>query len=162
MIGWLVALFSIRSLGNLILPFFIKVYAWITVVGVSVLQIAIIAKLFKQAYNLPKFGAYVLMFGAGIIALVGLRLILERHSLSPFSFPFLFISLAHLYLIVFHYVFVPEDKVKYDYLWGDITFFLITAIISLLMLAHFGLLDGVRRGLERIFGQQNTPFIPPD
>ncbi|GAB4503107.1 MAG: hypothetical protein Fur0043_00990 [Anaerolineales bacterium] len=162
LVGWLVAVFGVRTLGNLILPFFIKAYAWITLAGVSILQITIIAKLFKQAYSVPKFGAYVVLFVAGIIALVGLHLIPEKHVLAPFSFPLLFISLAHLYLIVFHYVFVPEDKVKFDYLWGDVAFFLITTSISLLMLAHFGLLDGIRRWLERVFGQQNIPFVPPD
>jgi hypothetical protein len=162
LVGWLVALFGIRTLGNLILPFFIRVYAWLTLAGVSVLQIAIISKLFKQAYSMPKFGVYVLMFGVGLGALVGLHLILEKHTLAPFSFPILFISLAHLYLIVFHYVFVPEEKVKFDYLWGDVIFFLITSAVSLLMLAHLGLLNGLRRWLERVFSQQNTQFVPPD
>ncbi|MFZ5820669.1 MAG: hypothetical protein ACOYYJ_12290 [Chloroflexota bacterium] len=162
LVGWLVALFGIRILGNLILPLFIKAYAWLTLMGISVLQIAIISKLFKQAYSTPKFGVYVLMFGVGLGALIGLHLILEKHTLAPFSFPILFISLAHLYLIVFHYIFVPEEKVKFDYLWGDVTFFLITSAISLLMLAHLGLLNGLRRWLERVFNQKNTQFVPPD
>lgn len=161
-IGWFVSLFGIRILGNLILPIFIKVYTWITLVGICVLQIAIIAKLFNHAYTFTKFNLYMLMMGASLVALIGLHLILEKHNLIPFSFPILAISLSHLILIVIHYVFVPLEPDKYRYIWGDAVFFLFTAVVSILMLAHFGLLNRFRKRIDRMFSVQSDRFVPPD
>lgn len=161
-IGWFVSLYGIRILGNLILPLFIKGYALIILVGICVLQIAIITKLFNQEYDFTKFVLYLFMFGAGLIALVGLHLIVENHNLIPFSFPILAISLAHLILIVVHYVFLPLDVEKYRYIWGDAVFFLSTGVVSMLMLAHFGLLNGFRSRIDRIFNAQRDRFMPPN
>ena len=160
-VGWIVGLFGIRMLGNLILPFFIKAYTWITLAGICVLQIAIISKLFKQAYSFEKFGMYVIMFGAGLLALIGLHLLIENQNMVLFSFPLLAISLAHLYLIVFHYVFIPSENVKYEYLWGDAFFFLITAIVSTFMLAHLGILAGIRASIDQAFRNKTNRFVPP-
>lgn len=161
-IGWFVSLFGIRMLGNLILPIFIKIYAWAILVGVCILQIAILTRLFKHEYTFQKFNLYMLMMAAGLIALVGLHLIIEKHNLIPFSFPILAISLSHLILIVIHYVFVPLEADKYSYIWGDVIFFLFTAIVSTLMLAHFGLLNGFRKRIDRMFDIQNERFVPPN
>ena len=161
-IGWFVSLFGIRILGNLILPFFIKAYALIVLVGVCALQIAIITRLFKQQYDITKFTLYLLMFGAGMVALVGLHLIIEKHNLIPFSIPILAISLMHLVLIVVHYVFLPLEAEMYGYIWGDAVFFLFTGVVSTLMLAHFGLLNGFRNGIDKFFNAQNGRFMPPN
>jgi hypothetical protein len=104
----------------------------------------------------------MLMMGAALIALIGLHLIIEKHNLVPFSFPILAISLAHLILIVFHYVFVPLEPEKYRYIWGDVFFFLFTGVVSGLMLAHFGIMNGFRNRIDRIFERQNKHFVPPD
>ena len=160
LVGWIVGLFGMRKLWNLILPFVIKAYAWVTLSGIAFLQIAIISKLFKQAYSLEKFVAYVIMYGAGLAALIGIHLLIEKHNLVPFSFPILIISLAHLYFIVFHYVFVPNGKVKYEFIWGDITFFLITSIVGVLMLAHLGILTGLRNRIDRKLGENTDHFVP--
>ena len=160
-VGWVVGLFGIRKLGNFILPLMIKIYAWVVMVGLSTLQIAIITKLFKQIYTPEKFFYYLVLFGAGILALIGLHLILENHNLVPFSFPLLVISLAHLYFIVFHYVFFPPEKVEYQYLWGDAIFFVITSIVGALMLAHFGMLSRIRDGIDRTFRENTDHFVPP-
>ena len=161
LVGWIVSLFGVRTLGNVLLTYFIKTYAWITLAGICVLQAAIISKLFRQAYSTEKFIAYLAMFGAGLIALVGLHLIVERHNLVPFSFPILFFSLAHLYLIVFHYIFVPEEQVKYEFLWGDVIFFFATTAVSVLMLAHFGMLNGLRNRIDAAFFSNGQHFVPP-
>ncbi len=135
-VGWISGLLGIRVLGNLILPFFIRFYAILTVGGILYLQFRIIEKLFRQEYMPVNFIKYLALFGAGILALVLLHLMLEKHSLVFFGVLILFTSLAHLYLIAFHYVFV--DEVNYNKLWGDITFFLVTTATSALMMAHFG------------------------
>ena len=159
-VGWIVALFGIRVLGNLVLPIFIQIYTWIVLAGIVTLQITIIAKLFKQEYGITNFGKYSLLFGAGLIALIGLHLLLENHSLVLFAIPILLTSLAHLYFIVFHYVFIPG--VIHEKLWGDIVFFVITTIVSLLMLAHFGMLNGFRNAIDSAFNPKDNHFVPPE
>jgi len=158
MVGWTVGVFGIRVLGNLVLPIFIKIYTWIVLAGIVTLQIVIIAKLFKQQYGITNFGKYTLLFGAGLFALVGLHLLLEKHSLVLYAIPILITSLAHLYFIVFHYVFVPN--VVHEKLWGDVLFFIITTVVSLLMLAHFGLLNGFRNFINNTFTPKDNYFTP--
>lgn len=158
-VGWIVSVFGIRVLGNFVLPYVIKLFAWVVLGGVVILQIIIISKLFKQEYQLENYIKYLLLFGAGILALIGLHLILEGHRLGLFAIPILLTSLTHLYFIVFHYVFLP---VKYEYIWGDVIFFFITITVSLLMLAHFGMLNGLRNFMDRKFSPKDNPFVPPD
>ena len=157
-VGWISGAFSIRTLGNLILPFVIRGYALLTLGGILYLQFRIIEKLFRQEYTAGSFGKYLIMFGAGILALVLLHLLLEKHSLVFFGILILFTSLAHLYLIAFHYIFVPD--VQHEKLWGDIIFFLVTTITSGLMMAHFGMLNGVRRLIATLFNPKDNMFAP--
>jgi hypothetical protein len=159
-VGWISGVFGIRSLGNLILPFAIKVYALLTLGGILYLQFRIIEKLFLQKYIFMSFVKYLTLFGAGILALVLLHLMLEKHSLVFFGVLILFTSLAHLYLIAFHYIFVSD--VKHELLWGDIIFFLVTTVTSALMMAHFGMLNGARRFIARTFSPKDNQFIPPN
>ena len=160
LVGWIVGLVGIRKLRTRILPQVATVYAWITLAGMCALQIAIISKLFKQEYSPYKFVLYLILYGAGLIALVGIHLLLEGHNLVPFSFPILLISLAHLYLIVLHYVFIPDAIVNYNYLWGDATFFLVTAVLGVFMLAHIGIFSTVRTRIDLI-SENTDQFIPP-
>lgn len=159
-VGWIVSVFGIRVLGNLILPYIIRIFAWVVLGGVVILQIIIISKLFKQAYEFQNYIKYLTLFGAGLVALIGLHLLIENHSLVLFAIPILLTSLAHLYLIVFHYIFV--SGVIHAKIWGDIFFFFITAVVSLLMLAHFGLLNGFRNFMDRKFSPKDNPFVPPE
>jgi hypothetical protein len=156
-VGWIVSVIGVRSFGNLILPYVIQAYAWTVLGGIVVLQIMIISRLYRQEYELASYIKYLFMFGAGLIALIGLHLILEKHNLIPFAIPILLTSLGHLYFIVFHYVFVPE--VKNNYLWGDVIFFLTTTLVSILMLAHLGFLNGMRRSMDRMFSPKDNHFI---
>ena len=157
-VGWVTGTFGIRALGNLILPFVIRGYAILTLGGILYLQFRIIEKLFLQKYLFVSFVKYLTLFGAGILALVLLHLMLEKHNLLFFGVLILFTSLAHLYLIAFHYIFVPG--VKHNFLWGDIGFFLVTTTTSALMIAHFGLLNGARRFVDRAFSPKDNQFIP--
>ena len=103
-----------------------------------------------------------MMMGAGLLALVGFHLIVEKHSLVPFSFPILIVSLVHLFVIVLHYVFVKLKPEKYIFFWGDTIFFLFTTIMGILMLAHFGILNGMRGLIDRKFNPKDNPFVPTD
>lgn len=164
-VGWGIGLFGVRMLGNMILPIAMKAYAWIILIGLAALQIAIISRLFEQGYTPLKFMKYVILFCAGLIALVGVHLIIEDHDLVPFSFPILIISLFHLYFIVFHYIFYPNaqnDKFNYGYVVGDATFFLFTSSLGALMLAHLGLLSSIRTAIDKFFKEKAASFVPPN
>lgn len=151
LIGWIVSIFSIRMLGHLTLPFVIKAFAWVTLAGICVLQIAIIQRLYEQSYSNFKFAIYLLMMGIGLLALIGFHLLVENHNLVPFAFPILIVSLFHLILIVIHYVFTQLEESKYAYFWSDATFFLFTTVLGVLMVSHLGMLNGARRFINRVF-----------
>lgn len=164
-VGWGIGLFGVRLLGNMILPIAMKAYAWIILIGLAALQIAIISRLFEHGYTPLKFLKYVILFCTALIALIGVHLIIEDHDLVPFSFPILIISLFHLYFIVFHYIFFPNvqsDKFSYGYVIGDALFFLLTSILGALMLAHLGLLSAIRNKIDQFFKEKATRFVPPN
>lgn len=158
-VGWIFSVFGVRVLGNLILPYVIRIYAWVVLIGILFLQVLIMSRLYQQEYLFSNYVKYLSVFGAGLIALVGLHLTLEKHSLIPFGVFILLTSLGHLYSIVYHYIFVPD--VIHEMLWGDIIFFFVTTFVSILMLAHFGLLNGMRRLIDRIFNPKYNQFVPP-
>ena len=160
LVGWIVSAYGTRVLGNFVLPYVIRVFAWVVLGGIVILQIIIISKLFRQEYHIENYLRYLVLFGAGMIALIGLHLILEEHSLVLFAIPILITSLVHLYLIVYHYIFVPN--VVHGKILGDIIFFFVTATVSMLMLAHFGILNGFRNFMNRQFSPKDNPFVPPD
>ena len=148
-VGWLVSLFGIRHFHNLVLPLIINIYAWATLAGVCILYIAILYRLYEQKYFMGSFAKYTIIMWVALAGLLGFHLLIEGHSLRPFSIPILIIALVHLYLIVFHYVFA--DGVNYDYVLGDVLFFLGMASASILMLVHAGVLSGTRRFIDRLF-----------
>ena len=156
--GWLSSVISIRVYGNLILPVIIKIYAWGTLLGVCALYILILQRLFKQAYDLPHYVAYLLITAAGLAALVGLHLILEEHDLRPFAIPLFVINLGQLGLIVVRYVFMADANGWY--LWGDLIFFFAMLVFSALMVAHLGLMNPFRQRITKFF-DQNSKVIRP-
>ena len=149
LIGWIVALVGIRLFHNLVLPIAINIYAWATLAGISLLYIVILDRLYGQAYYMTSFAKYTVLMWVTLAGLVGFHLLIEDHDLRPFSIPLIIIALVHLYLIVYHYVFAVD--VKYDYLFGDVLFFLGMTLTSVLMLLHTGVLSGVRNAIDRIF-----------
>jgi hypothetical protein len=148
-VGWIFSAIGVRSMRDRFLPFAIQIYTWVVLGGIIILQILIMNRLYQQEYQLTNYLKYLLMFGAGLIALVGLHLILEKHSLVPYGFIILLASLVHLYIIVYHYVFAEE--VIYGKVGGDVVFFFVTTIVSILTMAHFGLLNGMRKLIRQIF-----------
>jgi hypothetical protein len=152
-VGWIFSAIGVRSLRDKILPYAIQAYTWAVLGGIIVLQVLIMVRLYWQKYQFFNYMRYLLVFGAGLIALVGLHLILERHSLRPFGFIILLASLGHLYTIVYHYVFAEMfgETVIHERVWGDVVFFIVTTLVSILMMAHIGLLNGMRRLIHQIF-----------
>lgn len=148
-VGWLVALFGIRLYHNLVLPIAIRIYAWTTLGGISILYIAILYRLYEQKYYATSFAKYTVLMWITIAGLIGMHLLIEGHSLRLFSLPILLIALVHLFLIVYHYVYALD--VNYDYLAGDVLFFLGMTTVSVLMLMHVGILSGLRNFIDRLF-----------
>src|SRR5688572_4034917 len=155
-VGWLAAMVAIRVFSNLILPIIINFFTWGCLVGVCVLYFLVLQRLYMRNYDMLHYWAYLLIVAAGLVAMVGLHLVMAGHDLRPFSIPLLIISLIHLGLIVFRYVFTGTANASY--LWRDLLFFLAIAIFSFYMLAHFGLLAPLRTRLTNYF-DRNSKMI---
>ncbi|HEY3476801.1 MAG TPA: hypothetical protein VGK56_19445, partial [Anaerolineales bacterium] len=149
---------AIRVYGNLVLPFIIHFMIWGCLIGVCALYVLILQRMYDQTYNLLRFFAYLTIMTAGLGAMVGLHLIIEDHDLRPLAIPLLVISLIHLGLIVFRYVFTSANP---GYLWTDLLFFLVMGSFGYLMLAHIGLLAPLRTQLTYYF-DRNSRVIRTD
>lgn len=157
-VGWITAMVAIRVYGNLVLPFIINFMIWGCLIGVCALYVLILQRMYDQTYNLLRFFAYLTIMTAGLGAMVGLHLIIEDHDLRPLAIPLLVISLIHLGLIVFRYVFTSANP---GYLWTDLLFFLVMGSFGYLMLAHIGLLAPLRTQLTYYF-DRNSRVIRTD
>ena len=158
-VGWITAMIAIRVYGNLVLPFIINFMIWGCLIGLCALYILVLYRMYDQTYNLLRFFAYLTIMAAGLGAMVGLHLVVEGHDLRPLSIPLLVISMIHLALIVFRYVFTPANP---DYLWTDLIFFLMMAGFGYLMLAHIGLLAPLRMQLTYYFDRNSRVIRTED
>lgn len=158
-VGWVTAMVGIRVYGNLVLPFIIHYLIWGCLIGVCALYVVILYRMYDQTYNLLRFWAYLTIMAAGLGAMVGLHLILEDHDLRPLSIPFLVISMVHLALIVFRYVFTQATP---GYLVTDLSFFFAMAAFGYLMLAHIGLLAPLRTQLTNYFDRNSKVIRTED
>jgi hypothetical protein len=152
--GWIVALVNIRAFGNLVYPMVIRFYAWACLGAVSILYIKIIQKLFLQKYDNQHFWAYLFILLGGIVVLMFLHLLIEGHDLRPFAIPLLIVSVLHIFVMVFRYVFTSDAQGIY--LLGDLFIFIAMISISALMLMHLGILSSVRSQIDGMFNQNGT------
>lgn len=159
-VGWLTAMIGIRVYGNLLLPSLINWFTWGCLAGVCILQALVLQRLYEQGYNMLHYAAYLCVVGAGLAAMVGLHLIIEDHDLRPFSIPLLIMSLIHLGLIVYRYVF--KENPDPSYLVNDLLFFFAMSVFAILMLAHWGILGPVRSQLTNYFDKNSTSIRPQD
>lgn len=158
-IGWITAMVAIRVYGNLVLPFIIHYLIWICLIGVCALYLLVLYRMYDQTYNLLRFIAYTVIVASALGGTVGLHLILEDHDLRPMSIPLLVISMIHLGLIVFRYVFTAARQ---EYLFTDLIFFFMMAAFGYLMLAHIGLLTPLRRQLTNYFDRNSKVIRTED
>ena len=158
-VGWITAMVAIRVYGNLILPMLINVFIWICLAGVCYLYIAILTRLYDQEYELMNYVKYVFVMLTWLTAMVGLHLIVEDHNLRPFAIPLLIISMFHLGLIVFRYVF---DNGNAYYLPGDLLFLFGMSAFSIFMLAHVGLLNPLRKRFTSYFDMNSVAIRSHD
>src|SRR5574338_810172 len=113
LLGWITAMLAIRVYGNKHLPMIINLFVWASLLGICILYLLIIQRLYYQKYDLAHFIAYVGIMASAILAMIGLHLILEGHNPRPLAIPILAISFFHLCLIVFRYVFAPAPVYYY-------------------------------------------------
>ena len=158
-IGWVTAMVGIRVYGNLVLPFIIHYLIWACLIGVCALYILVLYRMYDQTYNLLRFMAYLIIVASALGSMIGLHLILEDHDLRPLSIPLLVISMIHLALIVFRYVFTQANQ---DYLLTDLIFFFMMASFGYLMLAHIGLLAPFRAQLTNYFDRNSKVIRTED
>ncbi len=154
--GWVVGLVCIRGFNNLFYPVIIKIYAWGALAAVGILYIKIIQKLYGQQYDWGRFWAYMIMLLGGMFVVISLHLLLEGHDLRPFAIPPLIISVLHLFIIVYRYVFVEDPNGLL--LPADLTIFIMMISISGMMLIHIGILSPLRDWITGIF-ERNENLI---
>ena len=159
LVGWITSMLAIRVYGNLVLPFIINLFIWGCLIGLCALYLLILQRLYIQAYDAPRFFAYLLIMAAGLAGMVGLHLIIEGHDLRPLAIPLLIINLLQLGLIVLRYVFTPDAKDSY--LINDLIFFAAMTSFSVFMLAHIGLLAPLRKRFTNYF-DRNSKAIRSD
>lgn len=160
LVGWVTSMLAIRVYGNLVLPFIINIYIWGCMTGICILYLLILQRLYDQQYDMFRFIAYIVIMGAGLIAMIGLHLIIEGHNLRPLALPLLMINLIQLGLIVLRYVFT--DNAKPGYVINDLIFFGSMAAFSIFMLAHIGLLAPLRNRLTNYFDRNSVAIRTED
>lgn len=147
--GWGIGLVCIRGFGNLVFPIIIKIYAWGCIIGTGILYIKVIQKLYIQAYDWTHFWAYLSLLLGGLIVLIFLHLLIEGHDLRPFALPLLLISVLHLFVIVYRYIFTADAIGKM--VFGDFAIFIVMISISGLMLMHIGILSPIREKINELW-----------
>jgi hypothetical protein len=164
--GWATGLVSIRGFENRLYPIVIKIYAWATLAATGILYIKVIQKLYVQQYDNLRFGMYLALLIGVLFVLLCLHLLVEGHDLRPFAIPLLVISVVHLFVIVYHYVFIAEvmevvegeaEKSMGLFALGDFTVFLLMITASGLMLMHGGALAPLREMISGLFARDEEP-----
>jgi hypothetical protein len=144
LVGWVVTLFSIRKLHNIILPLVVRFYSFFVVGGILFVYGRAIYKLFfEQELTHSK---YSVLLVAGYFALVSLHLLVEDLDLVALSFPLMLAAFAHLLAAVFHYVFTNPQKP--EFVSGDL-FFLGFIVVLIILLQ----LQWLYRPLQRLVSQ---------
>jgi hypothetical protein len=154
LVGWVAGMLAIRVYGNLVLPFILAIFIWVSLIGICTLYLLVLQRLWNQEYDMLHYLAYVAIMAAAAAGMIGLHLILEDHDLRPLSIPLLIILFFQLCLIVLRYVFTPDAKPSY--LINDLVFFAGMATFALFMLAHVGVLAPVRRRITNYFDRNST------
>jgi len=160
-VGWATAILAIRVYGNLILPILINWFTWGCLAAVCYLYFEILRRMYGQPDDLDRFIKYLVVMTGGLVALIGLHLIIEDHDLRVFSIPLLLLNLTHLGMIVFRYVF-DTVGVKPSFLWKDVVFFLYMTAVSVFMFTHLGLLDPLRKQITNYFDRNSTSIRSND
>lgn len=160
-VGWVTAMVAIRVYGNLVLPIIIDLFTWGCLLAICGLYLVIMQRMYNQPDDHFRFLKYMLVMAGGLAGLLGFHLIVEGHSLRPFAVPLLVINLIQLGIIVLRYVFATSD-VKPGFLWKDLVFFFMMTIVSITMLAHWGILEPLRKRITNYFDRNSVAIRTED
>lgn len=154
--GWGVGLVSIRGFRNRVYPVIVKLYAWGCVAAAVVLYIKVIQKLYEQDYDNSKLGMYVMMLVGVLFILLCLHLLLEEHDPRPLAIPLLIVSIVHVFVIVYHYVFdlEPGQDISVRFVFSDFMIFFLMVTVSALILNNGNLLSPVRETISGVFQRE--------
>jgi hypothetical protein len=157
--GWGIGLVSIRAFRNRVYPAVVKLYAWGCVAAAGVLYIKVIQKLYEQDYDNSKLGMYVMMLVGVMFILLCLHLLLEEHDPRPLAIPLLIVSIVHVFVIVYHYVFdlEPGKEVLMRFVLGDFMILFLMITIPALILINGNILTPVRETISGIFSRDKEP-----
>ncbi|MGC1377339.1 MAG: hypothetical protein WA821_14000 [Anaerolineales bacterium] len=147
LVGWIVSLIDIRVMNSLVLPLIIRGFIWLTLFGILSIYVRIINRLYTGTFTADHYLRYSLVLAVGFAALVGLHLLIEDHDLRPYSIPILIMALIHLLVAVVHYVFQNGNPA---FAVGDMIYFFLMLSIFILMVLHLGLLNPLRRTVDRL------------
>jgi hypothetical protein len=145
--GWVVSLIGIRLLNNLVLPLIICGFIWLTLFGILAIYMLTICRLYTETFSPVCCLYHSLLFATGFAVLVGLHLLIEDYDLRPYSIPILVMVLIHFFVAVSHYVVL---KGHLACAINDAICLSVMLFICILMALHLGLLNPLRRTVDRL------------
>jgi hypothetical protein len=152
-IGWIVSLINIRSMGNLILPRVIRLYITFTLAGIVLIYLRVALKLLTEIFVTEQYLRYTIVLLAGFFALSFLHLLVENFHTGPLAFVLLITGMLHLLAIVFHYVFLEGDP---KFIGGDVYFLVFILIMAGLLGSNLAFLNPIRSMLNG-FSSEEEP-----
>ncbi len=149
--GWVVSLFSIRALYNLVMPTVVKVYTFGVLGGVLLVYFRAIYKIFIFPENgeesmLPRNTNFLVLL-AGFLLLVTLSLLVEQFSLRPHAIILLIAVGAHLMIAVYHYVFIGINRPGLESY--DVYYLLVILMMALFLTRRYRVLRQLIRQVFR-------------
>ena len=113
LIGWIIALLSIRLFNNQLMPKIIWGLCWLCTGYAAFIYLKIIQNLHdgvdSSVYTKERFVYYVMAALVGVVATIIMQLLLERHNFQLLGVPLLVGSFLHLMIMLIHYVFNPPS-----------------------------------------------------
>ncbi len=144
-IGWVISLINIRSMGNMILPQVIRIYILFTLAGIVIIYFRVADKLFREIFVSEQYLRYTIVLLAGLFVLAALHLLVEDFNARPLAFVLLISGMLHLFVIVIHYVFMES---KPAYIGGDVYFLVFILIMAGLLGSNLAFLNPIRNMLN--------------
>ncbi len=140
--GWVVSLFSIRALYNLVMPTVVKVYTFGVLGGVLLVYFRAIYKIFifpeNGEENMLPGNANFLVLLAGFILLVTLSLLVEKFYLKPHAIILLIAAAIHLVVAVYHYVFI--GTIRQGLVSFDVYYLLVILVMTFFLSRRYRVL----------------------
>ncbi len=120
------------DVGNAMIPTAFEGYKVAVALSSMYLYYEIITRLFRQAYNLPRFGAYLLFLGGSVLLLFILNSFSQTKKLRWHGGGILAMCMAHL-LVMFALYGLQQNKLL-DYFFADLIILLMMVTSGVVMI----------------------------